>query len=65
MNLHEIKEHLQNHLSDGLVIIIGSGLSCAEGIPGTEKRVRSLIYDTMAAEHSLLIFITKKKWPDL
>ncbi len=34
MDLHEIKEHLQNHLSDGLVIIIGSGLSCAEGIPG-------------------------------
>lgn len=34
MDLHKIKEHLQNHLSDGLVIIIGSGLSCAEGIPG-------------------------------
>ena len=34
MDLHRIKEHLQNHLSDGLVIIVGSGLSCAEGIPG-------------------------------
>jgi hypothetical protein len=34
MDLHKIKEHLQNHLSDGLVIIVGSGLSCAEGIPG-------------------------------
>lgn len=34
MILHDIKEHLQSHLSDGLVVIIGSGLSCAEGIPG-------------------------------
>ncbi|MES9930630.1 MAG: SIR2 family protein [Candidatus Thiodiazotropha sp. 6PDIVS] len=34
MELHDIKERLQNHLSDGLVVIVGSGLSCAEGIPG-------------------------------
>ncbi len=34
MELHDVKEHLQNHLSDGLVIIAGSGLSCAEGMPG-------------------------------
>lgn len=34
MDLHDIKEYLQNHLSDGLVLIVGSGLSCAEGIPG-------------------------------
>lgn len=34
MDLHDIKEYLQNHLSDGLVVIVGSGLSCAEGIPG-------------------------------
>lgn len=33
MKLDEVKEHLQEHLSDGLVIIIGSGLSSAEGIP--------------------------------
>ncbi len=53
MNLHEIKEHLQNHLSDGLVIIIGSGLSCAEGIPGMadlaaelKQRIPSLITGT-------------------
>lgn len=34
MNLHTIKVRLQEHLSDGLVTIVGSGLSCAEGLPG-------------------------------
>ncbi len=34
MTLDEIKQHLQDHLSDGLVTVIGSGLSCAEGLPG-------------------------------
>lgn len=34
MQLHELKEILQQHLSDGLVTIVGSGLSCAEGLPG-------------------------------
>ena len=30
----ELKRHCQAQFSDGLVIIIGSGLSCAEGLPG-------------------------------
>jgi uncharacterized protein (DUF3820 family) len=34
MTLDEIKRHLQGHLSDGLVAVVGSGLSCAEGLPG-------------------------------
>lgn len=34
ITLGTIKKHLQDHLSDGLVTIIGSGLSCAEGLPG-------------------------------
>lgn len=34
MNLHEAKTRLQQHLSDGLVTVVGSGLSCAEGLPG-------------------------------
>ncbi|MDR2164229.1 MAG: SIR2 family protein [Zoogloeaceae bacterium] len=34
MTLDAIKKHLQEHLSDGLVTIVGSGLSCAEGLPG-------------------------------
>ena len=33
MMLDEIKKHLQSHLSDGLVTVIGAGLSCAEGLP--------------------------------
>lgn len=34
MELHELKVQLQQHFSDGLVTIVGSGLSCAEGLPG-------------------------------
>ncbi|MGE8637989.1 MAG: hypothetical protein ACN6PR_05065 [Achromobacter sp.] len=34
MTLDAIKKHLQENLSDGLVTIVGSGLSCAEGLPG-------------------------------
>lgn len=34
MEIGEVKLQLQDHLSDGLVIIAGSGLSVAEGIPG-------------------------------
>lgn len=34
MTLDAIKKHLQEHLSDGLVTIVGSGLSCAENLPG-------------------------------
>lgn len=32
--LHELKLAIQRHFSDGLVTIIGSGLSIAEGVPG-------------------------------
>lgn len=34
MQLHELKTILQQHLTDGLVTIVGSGVSCAEGLPG-------------------------------
>jgi hypothetical protein len=34
MDLGELKSRLQRHLGDGLVTIIGSGLSCSEGMPG-------------------------------
>lgn len=33
MDIHNLKMRLQQHLSDGLVTIIGSGLSSAEGLP--------------------------------
>jgi len=34
MTPDEITKRLQSHFTDGLVTIVGSGLSCAEGIPG-------------------------------
>jgi hypothetical protein len=43
MDLHKIKKHLQNHLSDGLVVIVGSGLSCAEGLPGMGELSKQLL----------------------
>ena len=43
MELHNVKVRLQEHLSDGLVTIIGSGLSCAEGLPGMGELARYLL----------------------
>lgn len=34
MDLHKLKIILQQHFTDGLVTVVGSGLSCAEGLPG-------------------------------
>lgn len=34
LDLDDLKLQLQRHFSDGLVTVIGSGLSCAEGLPG-------------------------------
>ena len=34
VELSALKKRLQDHLGDGLVLVIGSGLSCAEGVPG-------------------------------
>lgn len=34
MELDALKKQLQQHLADGLAMVIGSGLSCAEGVPG-------------------------------
>jgi hypothetical protein len=34
MDIATLKKRLQSHLTDGLVTIVGSGLSAAEGIPG-------------------------------
>ena len=34
LEVNQVKQDLQQHLSQGLVVIVGSGLSCAEGMPG-------------------------------
>ncbi|MFA9441776.1 SIR2 family protein [Uliginosibacterium sp. sgz301328] len=52
MTLDEIKKHLQGHFSDGLVTVIGSGLSCAEGLPGMDEladHLRTTIGDGLDA----------------
>ena len=43
MELGALKKRLQEHLGDGLVLIIGSGLSCAEGVPGMAALGRHLV----------------------
>ncbi|TKK12365.1 SIR2 family protein [Enterobacter cancerogenus] len=37
MEQSALKKQLQEHLGDGLVLVVGSGLSCAEGVPGMGK----------------------------
>lgn len=38
----EVKRRLQQHFTDGLVVVVGSGLSCAEGLPGMDELQRHL-----------------------
>lgn len=43
-SIHSLKRELQGFFSDGLLTIVGSGLSCAEGLPGMgalAERLRS------------------------
>jgi hypothetical protein len=34
LELSTVKRRLQDHLQEGLLVVVGSGLSAAEGIPG-------------------------------
>jgi hypothetical protein len=43
LEVSAIKRRLQDHFSDGLVTIVGSGLSCAEGLPGMGELAQHLI----------------------
>lgn len=46
MNIDALKCRLQNLFADGLIVIVGSGLSCAEGLPGMgalAKRLKDLV----------------------
>ncbi|QDT04220.1 hypothetical protein K227x_26100 [Rubripirellula lacrimiformis] len=43
MNLGKIKQLCQEHFSDGLVTIVGSGLSCAEGVSGMAGLAQHLL----------------------
>lgn len=43
MDLPKLKVKLQDHFTDGLVTIVGSGLSAAEGLPGMTRLARFLM----------------------
>jgi len=43
MNPHKIKKQMQTILADGLVVIVGCGLSSAEGLPGMYDLAEHLI----------------------
>jgi hypothetical protein len=50
MDIAALKTQIQQHMSDGLVTIIGSGLSCAEGLPsmGALAAHLDLAFETLA-----------------
>lgn len=57
MDLHELKLLLQRHFSDGLVTVVGSGLSCAEGLPGMgalAAHLQSTIETELSADDKLV-----------
>jgi hypothetical protein len=43
VDINSLKKRLQGHLGDSLVLIVGSGLSCAEGVPGMNALGKHLI----------------------
>ena len=43
MDIGELKQTLQDHFTDGLVTIVGTGLSIAEGVPGMEALAKHLL----------------------
>lgn len=48
LELHDLKIMLQQHLTDGLVTVVGSGLSCAEGLPSMGELASHLDKSVMA-----------------
>lgn len=51
MEIHDLKLRLQRHFTDGLVTVVGSGLSCAEGLPGMGV-LADYLQNTVAADLS-------------
>lgn len=62
--LHPIKKKLQDHFSDGLVIIIGSGLSCAEGLPSMSG-LASCLQSEIPNKIDELTTEDNEKWEDI
>lgn len=62
IDISSIKQKLQRHLSSGLVVIIGSGLSCAEGLPSMHDLTRHL---SKTVPSDAGIQLTDNLWSDL
>jgi len=58
MNLDELKSIIQGHMTDGLLLVVGSGLSAAEGIPGMSELAGHL-------EANIGTFSTTSEWATL
>lgn len=52
LDITEVKRQLQDHLQEGLLIVVGTGLSIAEGIPGMwplSEHLKKVIPDKLAS----------------
>jgi hypothetical protein len=61
LKVHELKKLLQQHFSDGLAIVVGSGLSCAEGLPS----MSALAAHLQAEVPSKISGADKKLWAEI
>ena len=58
----DAKKFLQRHLQRGTVIVVGSGLSCAEGLPGMEELSTHLSATDPASRG---IGVTSSEWDSI
>lgn len=61
LELDSLKASLQQHFTDGLVAVVGSGLSCAEGLPGMGE-LATYLEATIEAELSQ---VDRERWREL
>ncbi len=65
LNLDDIKSLLQRHFGDGLVTVVGSGLSCAEGLPGMGELADHLCATVTASLDADDVALWKKIEPQI
>lgn len=51
IELSQLKSILQNHMGDGMLVVLGSGASLAEGIPGMPQLANHLIQEIAKLPH--------------
>lgn len=62
LSIDTIKQNLQRHFSTGLVVIVGSGLSCAEGLPSMTTLAKHLANSDPT---QCGISLSKNEWDNL